>query len=78
MTTGSILTGTLAGSAVVGAIAFRTGPVDGAPIVFGGVAQEGERYEGQMTSGQVDFTVADAGGSVTAFCLGAAFTLRRA
>jgi hypothetical protein len=74
--TSSALTGTIAGTAQVGAIRFSTGPGAGGAIVFGGTARDGERFEGQMTSGQVTFSTADSGGTATAFCSGAAFVLR--
>ena len=76
--TPSLLTGTLAGSAAVGAMSFQTGLSIGDAIALSGVARDGDRFEGQLTTGRTFFTVSDAGGSSTASCAGAAFTLRRA
>ena len=73
----STLTGTMAGSALVGALRFRTGASEEDPIVLGGVARDGDRFEGQLTAGRPQFSISDAGGSSTAFCMGATFMLRR-
>ena len=75
---GTTMTGTIAGTALVGPLLFRTGLLDDDPIVFGGVARDGDRFEGQITAGRPSFSVKDAGGSSTAICTGATFTLRRA
>ena len=74
----STMTGTIAGTALVGPLLFRTGAADDDPIVLGGVARDGDRFEGQLTTGRPSFSISDAGGSSTAFCMGANFTLRRA
>jgi hypothetical protein len=74
---GSTMTGTVAGTALVGPLLFRTGERDEDPIVLGGAAREGDRFEGQVTAGRPRFSVTDAGGSATAICTGATFVLRR-
>ena len=73
--TGTVLTGTIAGTAASGGVEFQTG-FTGSTRTLAGTARDGNRFEGDVTGGSVTFDTAGSG-SGTAFCTAATFTLRK-